>query len=202
MTIIFIIIGTDIPKWYIPPETQSSHLLPPCTVSMFNYNEHKRVDDDWHSVPFYSGIDGYKLYLRVDADGYDTYKGTHVSVYAGITKGENDERLQWPFNGEITIELLNWREDKGHVEKIIDHYNAPIDRRKRVTDAGRADPRGHPDFISFADLGYNPNANTEYLHNDTLCFRVSKVIIHTGNKTYCILYNITYMYTYRPFVVT
>ena len=168
---------------------------------MFNYNEHKRVDDIWYSVPFYSGIDGYKLYLRVDADGYDTYKGTHVSVYAGITKGENDERLQWPFNGEITIELLNWREDKGHVEKIIDHYNAQIDRRRRVTEGERALPRGY-DFISFADLHYSPNNNTEYLHNDTLCFIVSKVIIHTGNKTYCILYNITYMYTYRPFVVT
>ena len=168
---------------------------------MYNYNEHKRVGDQWFSVPFYSGIDGYKLYVCVDADGYDTYKGTHVSVYVGIMEGENDERLQWPFNGEITIELLNWREDKGHVEKIIDHYNAPIDCRTRVTEGQRALPRGY-DFISFADLHYNPNNKTEYLHNDTLCFRVSKVIIHTGNKTYCILYNITYMYTYRPFVVT
>ena len=154
---------------------------------MYNYNEHKRVGDQWFSVPFYSGIDGYKLYVCVDADGYDTYKGTHVSVYVGIMEGENDERLQWPFNGEITIELLNWREDKGHVEKIIDHYNAPIDHRTRVTEGQRALPRGY-DFISFADLHYNPNNKTEYLHNDTLCFRVSKVIIHTGNKTYCILY--------------
>ena len=118
-------------------------------MSMFNYNEHKRVGDQWYGVPFYSGINGYKLYLRVDANGEGSSKGTHVSVYVEIMRGENDEMLQWPFNGEITIELLNWREDKRHVEKIIDHYNAPIDCRTRVTEGKRALPFGY-DFISFA----------------------------------------------------
>ena len=170
---------------------------------MFNYNEHKRVDDDWYSVPFYSTTNGYKLQLRVDANGFASGKDTHLSVGVRLMKGENDQNLMWPLNSEITIQLLNWREDKGHVETIVPHYNAPIAARTRVMDGERAaGGMTVAQVLSHMELPYNADNNTEYLHNDTLCFRVSKVIIHTGNITYCILYNITYMYTYRPFVVT
>ena len=170
---------------------------------MYNYKEHKRVSDQWHSVPFYSTTNGYKLLLEVYANGFGIDKDTHLSVGVRLMKGENDETLMWPLNSEITIQLLNWREDKGHVEIIIPHYNLPIEDRTRVID-GETAPHSQTtgQFISHMELPYNADNNTEYLHNDTLCFRVSKVIIHTGNKTYCILYNITYMYTYRPFVVT
>ena len=170
---------------------------------MFNYKEHKRVSDIWYSVPFYSITNGYKLQLTVRAKGLGTGKNTHLSVGVRLMKGEKDETLMWPLNSEITIQLLNWREDKGRVETINDHYNLPIEDRTRVAD-GETEPRSgtREQFVPLKDLEYNADNNTEYLHNDTLCFRVSKVIIHTGNKTYCILYNITYMYTYRPFVVT
>ena len=170
---------------------------------MYNYNEHKRVGDKWFSVPFYSTTNGYKLQLRVDANGFASGKDTHLSVGICLMKGEYDESLNWPLNSEITIQLLNWREDKAHVETIVDHYNASIAARTRVVD-GDTTPwsRFIHQVVPHMELPYNADNNTEYLHNDTLCFRVSKVIIHTGNKTYCILYNITYMYTYRPFVVT
>ena len=170
---------------------------------MYNYNEHKRVGDVWYSVPFYSTTNGYKLQLRVDANGFASGKDTHLSLGVHLMKGENDKSLKWPLNSEITVALLNWREDNGHVETILHHYNLPIEDRTRVLDGDTA-PASQVtgQFISHMELPYNANNNTEYLHNDTLCFRVSKVIIHTGNKTYCILYNITYMYTYRPFVVT
>ena len=190
--------------WYIPPETQSPHLLPPCAITMFNYSEHKRVGDDWYSVPFYSTTNGYTLQLKVRTNRFGD--GTHISVGVRLMKGENDETLIWPLNSEITIQLLNWREDKGHVETIIDHYNAPIAYRKKIVDGEtERGSQTKPQVIPHKELPYNADNNTEYLHNDTLCFRVSKVIIHTGNKIYytCILYNITYMNsTYRPFVVT
>ena len=67
------------PSWYIPSETQSPHLLPPCTIPMFNFNEHKRVNDKWLSQSFYSKQDGYKLELAVYANGDDEGKDTHVS---------------------------------------------------------------------------------------------------------------------------
>ena len=117
-------------------------------------------------------------------------------------KGEYDESLMWPLNSEITIQLLNWREDKGHVETIIDHYNISIANRTRVMDGEAAPFSGTKgQFIIQSSLPYNANNNTEYLHNDTLCFRVSKVIIHTGNKTYCILYNIDSVHIHVSYIV-
>ena len=97
--------------------------------------------------------DGYKLKLVVHANGYSYGTGTHVGVSAYLMKGEYDESLTWPFNSEITIQLLNWREDKGHVEKTIDHYNAPLEHRTRVTQDDIAPGGcGMPDFISHSDL--------------------------------------------------
>ena len=146
---------------------------------MYNLSEHKRVGDAWVSTPFYSGPDGYKLYLQVHANGYSTGTGTHVGISVVLMKGENDDSLKWPFNSEITIQLLNWREDKGHVEKTINHYNASLKSRTRVTQGDIAPSgKGIPDFISHSDLEYNANYNTEYINSDKLCFVISKIIIH------------------------
>ena len=146
---------------------------------MYNFSEHKRVGDQWYSQPFYTGSSGYKLKLSAYANGYSTGTGTHVCVSVHLMNGANDESLKWPFKSEITLQLLNWREDKGHVEKTIDHYNAPLKSRTRVTQ-GDISPggRGKPDFISHSDLEYNANYNTEYINSDKLCFVISKIIIH------------------------
>ena len=131
------------------------------------------------STAFYTGPDGYKLKLVVFADGYSTGTGTHVGVSVRLMKGENDKSLKWPFNSEITLQLLNWREDKGHVQKTIDHYNAPLEDRTRVTQGDIAPSGwGEPDFLSHSDLEYNDNYNTEYNNNNKLCFVISKIIVH------------------------
>ena len=56
------------------------HLLPPCIITMFNFHEHKRVNDVLDSQLFYSKTGGYKLQLIVAANGFGAWKGTHVSV--------------------------------------------------------------------------------------------------------------------------
>ena len=146
---------------------------------MYNFSEQKRVADAWYSQPFYTGPSGYKLELRVYPNGYSTSTGTHVGVGVVLMKGENDESLKWPFDSEITLQLLNWREDKGHVEKTIDHYNAPLEYRTKVTQGDTApNAKGIPDFISHSDLEYNANYNTEYINSDKLCFVISKIIVH------------------------
>ena len=143
---------------------------------MPDFSEHKRVSDRWYSPPFYTRPDGYKLQLNVDVDGSLRGKGTHVTVYVNLMKGEYDHMLTWPFKCDITIQLLNWREDKGHVEKTIpfnDSYD--IKHRKRVMEGDRALGLGFDRFISYSDLYYNITNNTEYVNNDILCFVVSKV---------------------------
>ena len=148
---------------------------------MHNFSEHKRVSDQWTSTPFYTGPDGYKLKLRVDANGDGSGKGTHVTVGVYLMKGENDDILTWPFKCDTTIRLLNWREDKGHVETIL-YFNDSDDikYRKRVMEGDTAPGGlGYYQFISHSDLYYNITNNTEYINNDVLCFVVSKVIVYS-----------------------
>ena len=95
-------------------------------------------------------------------------------------KGENNENLNWSLHSEISLQVLNWREDKGHVEMIILHYNAPIALRSRVVDGESVlGSMTNPQVISHKELEYNTESNT---HNDTPCFRMFKVTVHRGNN--------------------
>ena len=109
------------------------------------------------------------LVVYPNGDGLD--KGSHISVYIYLMKGDNDNVLLFPFSGNIIIKLLNWTEDNGHVEKIIPFdESVPLDCRQRVTDGKvAADGWGFHNFLSHVDL-YN---NKEYLHNDKMCFTIS-----------------------------
>ena len=172
--------GPEVPSWCITPLAASPYLLPPCTLSIFNFSEFKRVSDDWYSTPFYTGPDGYKLLMEVCPNGFGSGKGTHVSVYVHLMKGEYDEVLTWPFKCDITIQLLNWREDKGHVKNTI-HFDDSIDikHRDRVIKGDTAPAWGIGQFIRHDDLFYNITNNTEYVNNDIVCFVISKVIVYS-----------------------
>ena len=130
----------------------------------------------------------------MDANGDGDGKASHVSMFVCLMKGENDQYLQWPFKGDITIRLLNWKEDKQHVEKII-QFNESIDIecRSRVIEGERA-PGWGLDLISHDNLHLDQENNRAYLHNDTLCIEIHKITLPTGNiivlhytqcSTYC-----------------
>ena len=99
-------------------------------------------------------------------------KGTHVSVFAYLMKGDNDDSLSWPFTGIVTFELLNQLEDKNH-HKNMATFPADNVASQRVVKRERVGGWGYPRFISHADLDYNASKNTQYLKDDTLVFRVS-----------------------------
>ena len=169
----------EVPEWCYPSVSSFPLLLPPCILTMSNFSQYKKVDDTWFSPPFYTENGGYKLQLAVHANGVGIGEGTHVSVFLHLMKGENDESLRWPFSGDITIQLLNWREDKGHVEGMLD-INVP-DSCTRVTKGERAvSGMRKRKFISHDDVGYIHQKNTLYLRNDFMCFRILKVAFPAG----------------------
>ena len=51
--------------------------------------------------PIYTGKDGYKL--CVQANPWET----HTSVDRFLMKGENDHKLPWPLEADVTVEMLN-----------------------------------------------------------------------------------------------
>ena len=83
------------------------------------YSKRKQFNNYYYSPPFTTSPQGYRLCLNVFTNGNGSGKGSHLSIYAYIMKGQHDDRLQWPFTGTIIIELLNWLEDKGTLQEDI-----------------------------------------------------------------------------------
>ena len=111
--------------------------------------------------------------MRVDANGCGDGKGTHVSVFAYLMKGDNDDYLTWPFTGTVTIELLNQLEDKNH-RNGTDTLPADDKASQRVVDGKRAQVGcGWSKFISHTYLDHKPATNCHYLVDDSLSFRVT-----------------------------
>ena len=103
-------------------------------------------------------------------------KATHLSVWVYVMRGLHDEALRWPFTGKVTVQLLNWRVDRGHIQNIIAFDDQAGDKvRQRVT-AGEcaATGRGSSRFVSHDTLT-NPGRNAEFVKDDCLCFRIFKI---------------------------
>ena len=157
--------------------TPSHVFVPPPTFIMTNYSHHKDSGKRWYSPPFYSHIGGYKMCLRVDANGWGHGSGTHVSAANYLLRGEYDDNLLWPFRGEITFQLINRRADEGHVEGTILFDDSTDSDACRVMEGERAPAgRGTDKFIPHSALQCNESWNTEYLcRSDSLEFRVTRV---------------------------
>ena len=153
--------------------TNALYIKNTTTFKVNHISEQKSTDQRFFSPPFSTSRFGYKMCVRVHANGYGDGKGTHVSVFAFLLKGDNDDSLTWPFTGTVTFELLNQLEDKNH-RKLTVTFQADVVVSQRVVDRERAPlGYGHPKFISLTELGYQPDKNCQYLKDDTLVFRVS-----------------------------
>ena len=172
--------------WYSALIRKSSPSIPPFIINVPNFTDYKKLNAEYYSAPFYSSSNGYKMQLVIFANGVGKYKGTHVSVGVYLMKGANDSRLKWPFTGDISIHLLNWREDNGHVKKILPcDDKAPLQCRSKVIEGERVpDAVGILNFIPHSELDYNHSNNTEYVSSDTLCFLIGNVSIPTGTYYY------------------
>lgn len=63
-------------------------------------------DTSIYSLPFYSAPDGYKMSVKIYPNGSGEGKGTHISLFLAIMKGEHDDILTWPFNQKFTFEII------------------------------------------------------------------------------------------------
>ena len=90
------------------------------------------------------------------ANGRGAAKDTHVSVCVTIIIGEYDSELNWPFEGDIIVELINWRVDKNHLSHTIvfdDHTDPKFS--SRVTDSRFNERHGSDDVFLHSSLSYN-----------------------------------------------
>ena len=155
---------------------ESRICVPPFEFTMRDFELQKAGNDIWFSPSFYTNERGYRMCLEVYPNGWDAGKGTHVSVYIHLKRGEWDNYLQWPFRGDVTIRLLNQTEDEGHHELTRDFTDTVSDDiTGRMTTRRRAQGLGWPQFISHEALSCDPNK--QYLHYDSLQFRIAEVTL-------------------------
>ena len=148
---------------------------PPRVLKMTGFQGKKEENEEWYSDPVHSHFGGYKMCLRVDANGGNEVKGTHVSVYVCLMRGDNDDNLKWPFKGTIKVILLNQLEDGQHLRRQLwsPDDDIPEGASGRVTVGERAVVAwGFPGFIALRDLTYSGDRKCQYLKDDTLFFRV------------------------------
>ena len=153
----------------------TSYPCPPWVIKMEGVQKKKEKNEGWFSDPVYSHFGGYKMCLRVDANGDGDGKGSHVSVFVYLMRGGNDGNLKWPFKGTIKVSLLNQLEDGQHLtrEPWSPGDDVPERTSGRVTEGQKAaNGWGQSSFISKQDLSYKGDKNCQYLKDNTLFFRV------------------------------
>ena len=95
--------------------------------------------------------------------------------------GENDNDLKWPFQGQITLQLVNWAGDHSHVTHVFDFGKAAKECSERVTFGDRA-LYGHPilrfiDHITLSKIVSTPSSRSvKYVDDNNIHFRVVKVV--------------------------
>ena len=144
------------------------------------YTLHKYQNDSYDCPPFYTHHHGYKMHISVFANGCLSAEGTHLSVSAHLWAGEYDSELSWPFQGKITLQMVNWLGDHSHVTHAIDFSRASRRRNKRLSGKFHFDPYGLPvprflDHITLASVSARSPRPTKYLHEDCVQFRVISI---------------------------
>ncbi|XP_015283800.1 PREDICTED: TNF receptor-associated factor 1-like, partial [Gekko japonicus] len=114
------------------------------------------------SPAFYTSRYGYKLCMRLYLNGEGRGKGTHVSVFLVLLKGEYDTLLQWPFVHKITFMLLD-QNNGDHLMNTFYTDPTAASSQRPVTDMNEAS--GCPRFLSLAKL---QSMKYTYLKDGTL----------------------------------
>ena len=112
------------------------------------------------SPPFYTGRNGYKMCIRAYLNGGGSGKGTHLSIFFVLIKGEYDPLLQWPFEPKVSLILV----DQDHKKNVFQTFK-PNGFQKPKTDVNVAS--GCPEFADLSIL-----ENPSYVKDDVMYIKV------------------------------
>ncbi|XP_062981636.1 TNF receptor-associated factor 5 [Elgaria multicarinata webbii] len=119
------------------------------------------------SQPFYTSRCGYRLSARAYLNGDGSGKGTHVSLYFVVMRGEFDSLLPWPFKQKVTLMLLDQSGKKNH---IIETFKADPNSSSFKRPEGEINvASGCPRFVAHSML---ENAKNTFIKDDTLFLKV------------------------------
>ena len=145
--------------------------LLPLDIIMDDFEQHKKKGGIWYSPPFYTHLGGYRMCLRVEANGSGRVMGTHVSVFVSLMRGVFNDLLKWPFRAVVKIQLK---------KTVPPHYQKTININDNASEKATCKPtkeknrvgQGCHEYISHADLYAGG-----YLKDDKLVFCVSDIVV-------------------------
>ena len=139
------------------------------TFTMANFFKYRHEHKEWSSIPFYTHTHGYKMCLLCDASAPES--DSHLSVYVCLMQGEFDDYLRWPFQGEMTVHLLDQSGTERHCNRRVTFdgtaSDTAINRVKKRLKASIG--IGFPQFIPLSEL------HPRYLKNDCLSFKITDI---------------------------
>ncbi|KAM7434103.1 hypothetical protein ABFA07_015762 [Porites harrisoni] len=121
-------------------------------------------ETSFYSPCFFTSRYGYKMCARVYLNGDGIGKGTHISVFFVVMRGEYDALLRGPFRQKVTFILL----DQNNVEHVIDSFrpdpnSSSFQRPRRETNIAS----GCPTFCSLSEVN-----NHAYIRDDVMFLKV------------------------------
>lgn len=140
----------------------------------------KSSEDGWSSPSFTTDEIGYRMLMKVYANGYPHGEGygSYVSVAVHLMKGDHDddEQLNWPLKGTVKIQLLNQWADQDHSEIVGFKFNGRDSKMcdKITSNDSHVATRAcwaHK-FISHEALQYNHHQKNQYLKDKCIYFRI------------------------------
>lgn len=123
-----------------------------------------------YSQPFFTSPCGYKVCARLYPNGDGAGRGTHLSLFFVIMRGEFDALLLWPFQLKITLGLLDQSyTSPRHVFETFrpDVRSSSYQRPQQEMNVAS----GCPCFLPLSSVGGS------YIKDDTAFF---KIIVHTS----------------------
>ncbi|XP_043265535.1 TNF receptor-associated factor 6-like [Colletes gigas] len=115
----------------------------------------------FYSPGFYTSPFGYKICARINVSPKDS---EFISLLLHIMKSENDDGLDWPFNGTMYFILVHphdWEKDIREITSSIPGFEA---FRKPICELNKRS-FGYTEFVRIRDL-------SNFLQNDCLIFRI------------------------------
>ncbi|XP_013381595.1 TNF receptor-associated factor 2-like [Lingula anatina] len=119
-----------------------------------------------YSPCFYTSRTGYKLCCRIYLNGDGMGKGSHVSLFFVVMRGQNDSLLRWPFQQKVTFMMI----DQNNREHVLDAF------RPDPTSSSFKRPTSEMNIASgcplFCPLSHLQDSRHAYVKDDTMFIRI------------------------------
>ena len=158
---------TDLDEYVRQQEVSSHDGILIWKVSDFSKRRQDAISGNqtsFYSPAFYTNRYGYKMCARIYLNGDGIGKGTHISVFFVVMRGEYDALLRWPFRQKVTFMLL----DQNNVEHVIDAFrpdpnSSSFQRPRRESNIAS----GCPTFCPLPEIN-----NHAYVRDDAMFLKV------------------------------